>query len=172
MQCNQYSKRQKQLSRLNPNIHFLIAGIWSTNKSLKGYQKQLDSALKNYNNVTWITNTPRDNMPDLYGAADIALIPGLMRDGMSMALAESLSCGLPVIATNRGTYPEIIKSGYSGTLCNPENLYIEVIQAIEVFFGNDNLLQQMGGNARTYAVNLSRVKNVFKITNIFSTEDT
>ncbi len=78
---------------------------------------------------------------------------------MAMAFSEWLSCGLPVVATDRGTYPEIMKNGYNGTICNTENLYIKVIEAIEKFFSNKKLLEQMGSNARTYTVTrLSREK--------------
>ena len=46
MQCNQYSKRQKQLSRLNPNIHFLK--IETQDITIREVQCHISSCFNNY----------------------------------------------------------------------------------------------------------------------------
>tara|TARA_B100000029_G_C17482407_1_gene926018 strand:+ start:121 stop:1362 length:1242 start_codon:yes stop_codon:yes gene_type:complete len=142
----------------NPKIHFLIVGEW-TASNLNGNSKKLDSYLKQSESVTWINNLARTDMPNIYKCADISLMPGVLREGMSMSAQESLSSGLPIIATQRGTYPELIKTDYNGILCNPENLFNEGVSGIEKLFSNAELLKKMSLNAREYAVKrLSREK--------------
>ena len=68
-----------------------------------------------------------------------------------MSAQESLSSGLPIIATRRGIYPEIITTDYNGILCNSENLFKEGIASIEKLFSNQELLQKMSKNSREYA---------------------
>ena len=148
----------KYFEKENPKIHFLVMGDWTT-KNLKGIYKELDAYLHKTELVTWIKNIPKRDMPIIYQSADVSLMPGVLRDGMSMSAQESLSSGLPVIATQRGAYPEIIKTDYNGILCNPENLFIEGICSIEKLFSNPELLRSMSLNAREYAIKrLSRQK--------------
>ena len=35
-------------------------------------------------------------------------------------MTESLACGTPVIATNRASTPDVVKDGFNGFLCSPE----------------------------------------------------
>jgi glycosyltransferase involved in cell wall biosynthesis len=44
----------------------------------------------------------RDDMPALYAAADIFLLASHFGEGTSVALAEAMACGLPVIVTDVG----------------------------------------------------------------------
>ena len=148
----------KYFEKENPKIHFLVVGDWAT-KTLKGIYKELDPYLHKTELVTWIKSIPRRDIPIIYKSADVSLMPGVLRDGMSMSAIESLSSGLPVIATQRGSYSEIIKPDYNGILCKPENLFIEGICSIEKLFSNPELLRAMSLNAREYAIKrLSRQK--------------
>ena len=160
----------KYFKEKNPKVHFLIAGDWAI-RNLKGNTKKLDSYLKQSNSVTWIKNLARKDMPNIYKSADISLMPGVLREGMSMSAQESLSSGLPIIATQRGTYPEIITTDYNGILCNSENLFNEGIASIEKLFSNQELLQKMSKNAREYSVKrLSRKKCLNNFKHFFNEE--
>ncbi len=60
---------------------------------------------------------PGDMVP-YYQSADLVVIPSLM-EAVSLAALESMACGTPVLSTNVGGMPEIIKDGKTGYLINP-----------------------------------------------------
>ena len=47
---------------------------------------------------------------------DILLMP-TVREGLSLAVLEAMSCGLPVVASNCSSLPEQIDEGLGGFLC-------------------------------------------------------
>ncbi len=63
---------------------------------------------------------PHEQMPTVYQQADILLFP-TVREGFGLAAAEAMSCGLPVVATNCSSLPELITDGKGGYLCDLED---------------------------------------------------
>ena len=63
------------------------------------------------------------DMPSLYNTADILLFP-TVREGFGLAVAEAMACGLPVIATNCSSMPELIDDNKGGYLCDIGNIEI------------------------------------------------
>lgn len=59
---------------------------------------------------------PHHSMPSVYQSADILLFP-TVREGFGLAVAEAMACGLPVVATNCSSLPELIDDGKGGFLC-------------------------------------------------------
>ncbi len=59
-------------------------------------------------NVTYL-KLEREEIPSLYGAADVFVFPSLF-EGFGLPLLEALSSGCPVVASNRQPIPEIIGS--------------------------------------------------------------
>ncbi len=55
------------------------------------------------------------DLPELYGAADIFLLPTIY-DPFSNACLEALAAGLPVITTKANGFSEIIENGRHGTV--------------------------------------------------------
>lgn len=55
---------------------------------------------------------------EYYQAADVFVLPSYS-EGMSNALLEAMSCGLPVITTNIGAAPEMVADGENGLLLAP-----------------------------------------------------
>jgi glycosyltransferase involved in cell wall biosynthesis len=68
--------------------------------------------------VRWRT-VPFDEMPEVYRAADIVVIPTVYAEGTSLACLEAMACGKAVVATRVGGLPELIIDGYNGLLVEP-----------------------------------------------------
>ncbi len=61
-----------------------------------------------------------------YAQADLTVLPTRWDEAFSLVPVESLSCGTPVMATNKGGTPEIIIPGKTGYLlkeCDEEEIY-------------------------------------------------
>jgi glycosyltransferase involved in cell wall biosynthesis len=70
---------------------------------------------------------PDDRRPRLYAGARILVIPSL-EEGFGLPALEAMALGIPVVASARGSLPEVL--GGAGVLMNPEDVS-EMAAAIE-----------------------------------------
>jgi GT2 family glycosyltransferase/glycosyltransferase involved in cell wall biosynthesis len=68
---------------------------------------------------TWRTAT-FDEMPALYAAADLAVIPTVAAEGTSLSCLEALASGCAVVSTNVGGLVDLIQDGANGLLVEPD----------------------------------------------------
>jgi len=106
-------------------------------------------------NVRNIGSIPYSSMPEVYKQADILLFPSV-REGFGLAAAEAMACGLPVVATNCSSLPELIIHGKGGCLCELGNVN-EFASRINELAASPNLRNQMG------EFNRSRVEEKFTV---------
>ncbi len=71
-----------------------------------------------------------------------------LQEGLPQAVLEAMSMGKPVIASNIGGIPEVIKDRENGILVNPD--VVSVSSAIEDLLGNSSSLNQLGERARRH----------------------
>lgn len=72
-------------------------------------------------------------LKDLYRSSDIFVFPSLW-EGFGMVLAEAASYGLPIVTTDAGAIPYLIKDGINGILVppkNPERLALAIKMLLE-----------------------------------------
>ena len=62
----------------------------------------------------------RSDIPEILFSKDIFVLPSL-REGLGLAILEAMACGKPVIATNVGGIPEVVKDGENGILVSPKD---------------------------------------------------
>jgi len=90
----------------------------------------------------------RDDMPDLYAAADVVCLPSYY-EGLPYAISEAMAAGRPVVGTPVGGVPEMVDDGTTGILVpvgQPEPL----AEAIERL-GNSEIRASMGAAGRERA---------------------
>jgi glycosyltransferase involved in cell wall biosynthesis len=85
-----------------------------------------------------------------YSAADLFLLPS-SEDNFPNTALESLACGLPVIGSNVGGIPEIVREGYTGSLVEKGDAE-GFANATEELLREDGLRAQMSENCRRVAV--------------------
>jgi len=149
-----------------PDILFLVVGKLYRLLEVR-HRNELEETLPASSNVLWLGGVSRDEMPDLYRAADLCLIPSVVREGFSMSAVEALASGLPIIAPDIGIFPEIMRNGYNGFLCPRERLFEDVIEAIGLLSEDKELLSNMSRNARNYAERRLRREKVLANFNAF-----
>jgi len=75
-------------------------------------------------------------------ACDAFIMPS-RREGLSSAILEALSCGMPIIASNVGGNKYVVVKGFNGFLYSREN-HEELAKAIMLLAQNEELRKLMG----------------------------
>lgn len=68
--------------------------------------------------AVFLGSVPNADMPDLYRAADVSVLPSFL-EATSITGLESMSTGLPLVGTNVGGIPALIDDGQTGLLVPP-----------------------------------------------------
>lgn len=63
--------------------------------------------------ISFLGVVPRDEMPSLYAAAHVFVLPSF-NEGMSMAALEAMGAGLPLLLTHTGGTEELVEEGVNG----------------------------------------------------------
>jgi len=84
----------------------------------------------NSDDICYIGSADPENRNRLLGNAFALLHPINFAEPFGLSVVESLACGTPVIANNRGSMPEIIRSGEDGFLVNSNDEAIEAVSEI------------------------------------------
>lgn len=87
-----------------------------------GYRQTLEQlvsaeGLETY--VTIMTDLPEHQIKKLYLAHDVFLFPSRILEGLGIACAEAMACGLPIIATTPGGQDDLVVPGETGFRFNP-----------------------------------------------------
>ena len=78
-------------------------------------------------------NVPHDELPALFAAADVMALVS-KSEGLANAWVEALACGTPVVASNVGGAPELIRSPDAGRIV--ESDVVAVVTAIQDLLDN------------------------------------
>ena len=101
----------RALAQLPDEIHLDVVGDGPEAGMLHALGAQLGIAHR----IAWHGHQSRDAMPALYAQASCTLVPS-RDEGFGMVAAESLLCETPVVASNSGGLPDIVRTGVSGLL--------------------------------------------------------
>ncbi len=96
----------------------------------------------------WVSG---DKKRELLTNCDLYILPSYI-EGLPVSILEAMSYGKPVIATNVGAIPEVIRQDHNGTIIQPGNLDM-LRNAIVTYAEQPRLLQIQGNNAHTDALN-------------------
>ena len=97
-----------------PNLYYLIVGEGEYGVTLR----RLVNDLGLEKNVIFAGY--RDDIPEMLALSDIFVLPTLA-DALPTVLIEAMATQLPIVASNVGGVPEIIKNGENGLLTPPAN---------------------------------------------------
>lgn len=94
----------------------------------------------------------------LYNAADITIVPS-RQENLPNVIMESMACGTPVVAFNVGGNCDMIDHNINGYLAQPF-IADDMANGIKKMLNNNNLLLEMGVNARQKVEAKFDIKNV------------
>jgi glycosyltransferase involved in cell wall biosynthesis len=90
----------------------------------------------------------RKDIPELLYALDIFVLPSLT-EGMPNVILEAMACSVPVVATEVGGIPEVIRDGWNGILIPPEDPK-KLAGAILKLLEDRSFRSQIGENGRKH----------------------
>jgi N-acetyl-alpha-D-glucosaminyl L-malate synthase BshA len=123
----------KEVIKKFPNAKLVIGG----NGPEKGKLEKLTKELNLENTVIFTGYIEDIDLPKYYSSADVFVLPSInlngLTEGLGVVLLEAMACGTPVIGSNVGGVPDIIKDGYNGFLVpekSPEDLADKIIELL------------------------------------------
>lgn len=90
----------------------------------------------------------QSNMPGVYAAMDIFVLPSL-NEGLPMTILEAMAASKPVVATRVGAIPKVISDGENGLLVDPRDTD-GLRNALSKLLSDSDLCQQMGEKAHDW----------------------
>jgi glycogen(starch) synthase len=88
-----------------PDALLLVGGTGPLERDIKDRiaQHGLDK------NVRLLGNVSDSDLPLLYRAADVSIVPSIALEGFGLTTVESLACGTPVLVTPVGGLPDVVR---------------------------------------------------------------
>src|SRR6266542_3595866 len=133
----------KKISEKYPEVKLQIVGDGDKEQSWK----ELIKTLQLENIVEMPGKTSSYNLVFSYLEKAYALLVPSRFDNFPTVIIEAFSSGVPVIGSNAGGIPEMIKQGVDGFICEPDNEQ-EWIDKIELLIKDVNLRNKMALQAR------------------------
>ena len=98
-------------------------------------------------NIEWLGWQPHDRVLAAMRDASFLIFPTQCFEGFPMVLVEAMATGLPVIATNQGSVPEIVQDERTGVLARAgDNEHWE--EVLRWALSNPDAMAEMGRHAR------------------------
>ena len=123
----------KEVIKKFPNSKLVIGGDGPEKRKLEKLTKKLN--LKK--NVIFTGYIKNSDLSKYYDSSDIFVLASMNLNGLTEALGvvllEAMVCGTPVIGSNVGGIPDIIKDGYNGFLVpekSPKDLADKIIELL------------------------------------------
>lgn len=128
--------------------HLVIIG----DGSLKDRYKDKTEKFGIKEKVHFAGNISDEDLPMYYQMADIHVFPSTCRaEAFGMVALEAAASGIPSIASNLPGVREVVLSGDTGLLVEPENIN-ELKDAIHLLLESKELREKLGASARSNAI--------------------
>jgi len=108
--------------------------------------------------VVFLGRVPNEQLPDLYGCADIFAMVcrsrwgGLEQEGFGIVFVEAAACGVPQVAGDSGGAAEAVDDGVTGIVVRRPDDPVEVAAAFASLLDDDALRASMATASRVRAV--------------------
>lgn len=121
-----------RIRQVFPSAELLVAGNGPERDSLMGLAANLELGAS----VKFLGNIERAQMPAVFQEADLLLNPSL-EDNMPNSLLESMASGVPIVTTDSGGIPFMVKQEWNGLLVERANAEAMAEAALRVLQDHD-----------------------------------
>ena len=138
-------RAMKDVVKRYPDAMLVIGGSGPEKENLEDLTNEL-GLNKNVRFIGFIQNA---ELPGHYAAADVFVLPSINKDGLTEALGvvllEAMASGTPVIGSDVGGIPDIIRDGHNGFLV-PERSPGPLAERIIELLSNEKLAEKFRVN--------------------------
>jgi len=142
-----------RIAENNPDIQMLFVGVGILNSTLENAAGQND-------NIHFYGRRQGIDLVELYNLADMLVLPSV-EEGSSLVVLEALSCGKPVLVTNRGCSKNMFPDRFGAKFEPTEE---NILQAVRDVYTLD--LKALEPEIRAFAIEEYGEKNLKKILDI------
>ena len=132
------------------DARLLIAGSGSLESALRARARALGLEER----VVFAGRIAEADKVAYYNAADVFVSPSSL-EGFGFTVGEAMSCGLPVVVSDRGALPELVKDGEGGFVC-PHGDAAGLARRLLELLGDPTLRRRFG------AFNQDRIERGFR----------
>lgn len=115
--------------------------------------KKIADTLGISKHVTFIGSVDFKTLRMLYNVCDIFVLPSLL-EGFGLTVLEAMAAGKPIVASNTGGIPEIVKNNVNGILVDPRN-HSQLAKALSEYLENPELAEEVGRRNKEVTKNFS-----------------
>lgn len=119
----------------NESIKLLVVGNKQLGQEMY-YKEIMKLSKKKQENIIFTGYVDYNTIPELYSIADVGVIPSICNEAFGLSTVEFLACGKPVIVSNKGALPEIIKKEKCGQIVVYDGKYVENLKEKMIYFLN------------------------------------
>ena len=132
------------------NAKLIIVGDGNEKENLE----KLTKKLKLENNIIFTGKLPNNKLPRYYATADVFIAPSIKDsygwvEAMGIVFLESLSSGTPIIGSNIGGIPDIIRDNETGLLVEQKNSK-EIAIAVKKILKDKNFARKLVKNGQNF----------------------
>ena len=140
----------RELSRTH-SIHLTIVGAYHES-NIKPYDDAVAFVHKHKleSMVTFLQNVPYEDMPELYQAHDLFVLPSV-DEPFAISPLEAMNFGLPVIITDSNGARGCVREGETGFII-PSNNQTALTEKISILLEDTTLLHKMGSDANKHVM--------------------
>jgi len=125
---------------LDNQIRLFIGGNGEINRLIK----LIEAPVFN-NNIEYCGWVKADTKRLLLCSCDVFILPSFV-EGLPVSILEAMACHKPIIATNVGGIPSIVKNNYNGWLIDP-GAFFQLDTVFEKIFSNKQVLLKYSANS-------------------------
>lgn len=140
----------REVAARHPGATLLVAGGGALLDDLK----QRAGRLGLEGRVTFTGYVPEAEKAEHFNLGDLFFFPSAL-EGFGLTVAEAMSSGLPVVASDRGSIPELVVEGEGGFVCDPDRPE-RFVERLLLLLGDSALREKLGRANRERAERLFR----------------
>jgi glycosyltransferase involved in cell wall biosynthesis len=144
----------------HPDIHLVYVGKGDLEEDVKGeaYRTGVSDKVKF---LGW-----RSDIPEIMQVLDVFVLPSL-NEGMGRVLVEAMAAGKPIVASNVGGIPDLVKDGQNGFLVGPGDVN-GLSLAMKKLIEDEELRVKMGAKGRAMAQSYGVDEMIRKIDELYT----
>ena len=142
-----FLRTANELLKQHSNIHFVVAGDGPLREEITNSVKAMGLGA----HITFLGF--RKDVPQILKLLDVFLMTS-KTEGLGSVILEAFACGVPVVATNAGGIPEIVKHNLTGLIAHVGD-EIVLAKEVEQILSNAEIKNSLVSNATEFVKHFS-----------------